>query len=198
MGLDLNYAYGQTPLGEDEKEGLKISSINTQGELDEFEQFNIEKALEWSIRTNFKPERILTEKFILDLHKKMFGEVWKWAGKFRRSDKNLGVEWTKIGVELRKLIDDANFWIQDGQMSAEEIAIRFKHRIVSIHCFPNGNGRHSRLMADIIMETIFDKEAFSWHQSNMVNSDNSRKEYIRALRQADRGDIRPLIEFATS
>ncbi len=198
MGLDLNYAYGQTPLDEDEKEGLKISSINTQGELDEFEQFNIEKALEWTIRNNFKPERILTEKFIQDLHKKMFGEVWKWAGKFRNSDKNLCVEWTKISVELRKLIDDTDFWIQDGQMSDEEIAIRFKHRIVSIHCFPNGNGRHSRLMADVMMESIFKKEVFSWHQFNMVNSNHIRKEYIRALRQADNGDIRPLIEFATS
>ncbi|MGA9271214.1 MAG: mobile mystery protein B, partial [Lutimonas sp.] len=124
--------------------------------------------------------------------------VWKWAGKFRNSDKNLGVEWSKISVELRKLIDDTDFWIQDGQMSDEEIAIRFKHRIVSIHCFPNGNGRHSRLMADVMMESIFKKEVFSWHQFNMVNSNHIRKEYIRALRQADNGDIRPLIEFATS
>ncbi len=124
-------------MDEEEKDGLKISSINTQGELDEFEQLNIEKALEWTIRTNFKPERILTEKFILDLHKKMFGEVWKWAGKFRRSDKNLGVEWTKISVELRKLIDDTNFWIQDDTNDPEETSMSIT---VSIHCFNGGTG----------------------------------------------------------
>jgi len=196
MGLELQYTDGQTPLNEEEKEGLKIKSITTQGELDEFEQLNIEKAVEWTIHANLKPEKILTEKFIKDLHKRMYGDVWKWAGEFRRSEKNIGVAWTRIGVELKKLIDDTKFWIQEGKMSAEEIAIRFKHRIVSIHCFSNGNGRHSRMVADIIMESIFGKEIFTWHQSNMVKADNTRKEYIGALMKADNGDIKPLIEFA--
>ena len=184
MGLNLKYAEGQTPLNEDEKEGLKIKSITTQKELDEFEQLNIEKAVEWSMRINFKPEKIVTEKFIKDLHKKMYGDVWKWAGEFRKSDKNIGIKWTQIGIELNKTF------------SSEEIAIRFKHRIVAIHCFPNGNGRHSRMMADIIMESIFGKEIFSWHKSNMVKADETRKAYITALREADNGNINPLIKFA--
>ena len=196
MGLDLQYGYGQTPLDEEEKEGLKIKSITTQGELDEFEQLNIEKALEWTIHTNLKPERILAEKFVKDLHKKMFDDVWNWAGEFRKSNKNMGIEWTQIGVELKNLIDDTKYWIESNTFSPEEISIRFKHRIVAIHCFPNGNGRHSRMMADIIMESIFAKEMFSWHQSNMVKADDTRKEYISALRKADNGDIKPLIEFA--
>ncbi|MEN8186106.1 MAG: mobile mystery protein B [Bacteroidota bacterium] len=196
MGLELQYTDGQTPLDEEEKRGLKIKSITTQGELDELEQLNIEKAVEWTIHTNLKPERILTEKFVKDLHKKMYGDVWKWAGGFRKSDKNIGIEWTKIGIELKCLIDDTKYWIDNNTFSPEEISIRFKHRIVAIHCFPNGNGRHSRMMADIIMESIFGKEIFSWHQSNMVKSDSIRKKYIAALRKADNGDIDPLIEFA--
>lgn len=196
MGLDLQYKNGQTPLDEEEKEGLKIKSITTQGELDEFEQLNIEKAVEWTIHNNLKPERILTEKFVKDLHKKMYGDVWKWAGEFRKSDKNLGIKWTQIGIELKTLIDDAKYWIENNTYTPEEIAIRFKHRIVAIHCFPNGNGRHSRMMADIIMESIFGGKNFSWHQSNMVKADDTRKEYIAALRKADNGDINPLIEFA--
>ena len=112
MGLELNYKKGQTPIDEDEKEGLKIRSITTQKELDEFEQYNIEKAVEWSIHTRLKPEKILTEKFIKDLHKKMYGNVWKWAGQFRNTEKNLGVPWIYIGVELKNLIDDANYWIK--------------------------------------------------------------------------------------
>ena len=196
MGLELKYEEGQTPLDENEQEGLKIKTITTQEELDEFEQLNIEKAVEWTIRTNLKPEKILTEKFTKDLHKRMYGEVWKWAGEFRRSEKNIGITWTRIGIELKNLLDDTKYWIENNTYSPEEIAIRFKHRIVSIHCFPNGNGRHSRLMADIIIESIFGKEVFSWHQSNMVKADEKRKEYIKSLREADNGNIKPLIEFA--
>ena len=196
MGLDLNYTDGQTPLDEDEKEGLKIKSITTQKELDEFEQLNIEKAVEWTIRTNLKSEKILTEKFIKDLHKKMYGDVWKWAGEFRKTDKNIGIKWPQIGIELKNLIDDTKYWLENNTYPPNEIAIRFKHRIVAIHCFPNGNGRHSRMMADIIIESIFGKEIFSWHGSNMVRADETRKQYITALKEADQGNIKPLIKFA--
>jgi len=196
MGLELQYNEGQTPLDEEEKEGLKIKTIFTQGDLDEFEQLNIEKAIEWTIHTNLKAERILTEKFIKDLHKKMYGDVWKWAGQFRLTDKNIGVNWTQIGIELKNLIDDIKYWVENKSFSPEEIAIRFKHRIVAIHCFPNGNGRHSRMMADIIIESIFGKEIFSWHKSNMIKADEIRKAYIKALREADNGNIIPLIKFA--
>jgi Fic-DOC domain mobile mystery protein B len=196
MGLEFNYAAGQTALSEEEKEGLKIKSITTQGELDEFEQLNIEKAIEWTIHTNLKPEKILTEKFVKDLHKKMYGDVWKWAGEFRKTDKNIGIKWTLIGLELKKLIDDTKYWIKNETYSPEEISIRFKHRIVAIHCFPNGNGRHSRVLADIIIESIFGKEPFSWHKSNMVKDDKIREEYITVLKKADNGNIIPLIKFA--
>ncbi len=196
MGLELKYQDGQTPLNEEEKEGLKIKSITTQKELDEFEQLNIEKAVEWTIHSNLKSEKILTEKFIRNLHKKMYSDVWKWAGEFRKTHKNIGTKWTKIGVELKSLIDDTKYWIKNKTYSPEEIAIRFKHRIASIHCFPNGNGRHSRMMADIIIESIFRQNIFSWHKSNMIKANETRKNYIKALKSADNGDITPLIEFA--
>ncbi|WP_282162093.1 mobile mystery protein B [Ulvibacterium marinum] len=196
MGLELQYTAGQTPIDEEEKEGLKIKSITTHGELDEFEQLNIEKAVEWTIHANLKPEKILTEKFIKDLHKRMYGDVWKWAGEFRTSEKNIGIKWTQIGVELKKLLDNTTYWIENDTFSPEEIAIRFKYQIVSIHCFPNGNGRHSRMVADIMMESIFGKAVFTWHRSNMIKADKIRKAYIDALRKADKGNIKPLIEFA--
>ncbi|PWH82237.1 mobile mystery protein B [Brumimicrobium oceani] len=198
MGLELNYADGQTPLDETEKEGLKIKSITTQGELDQFEQLNIEKAVGWTIRKKLKGETILTEKFIKDLHKKMYGEVWKWAGEFRKSNKNIGTDWTLVSSSLKILIDDTKFWIEFQTFSPDEIAIRFKHRIVSIHCFPNGNGRHSRLIADIIIESIFSQEVFTWSRSNMVKANETRKRYIDTLREADKCIINPLIEFARS
>ena len=196
MGLEFDYKDGQTPLAEEEKEALKIKAITTQGELDEFEQLNLEKAVEWTIRTKFKPKNILTEKFIKDLHKRMYGDVWKWAGKFRQTEKNIGISWIQISLELKNLLDDTKYWIENKTYTPEEITIRFKHRIVSIHCFPDGNGRHSRMMAEIIIESIFGKDIFSWHQSNMVKANEIRKAYIDALQKADNGNIEPLIEFA--
>ncbi len=196
MGLNLVYDEGQTPIDENEIHGLKIKTISTQSELDEFEQLNIEKAVAWSMESRFKKEKILTEKFIKNLHKKMFGEVWKWAGEFRKTEKNLGIEWNRIGLEVKKLIDDSNYWIENEIYSPVEIALRFKHRIVSIHCFPNGNGRHSRMLADIIIDSIFKEKLFTWHQSNMVKPDKTRQKYIQSLKEADKGNIKPLIQFA--
>lgn len=194
--MELEYQDGQTPLDEDEKEGLLIKTITTHGELDEHEQLNIEKAVQWTIQSRFKPEKILTEEFIKTLHKKMLGEVWAWAGEFRKSEKNIGVEWIKIGVELKYLIDDTKYWIENKTYPPDEIAIRFKHRLVNIHCFPNGNGRHSRIMADIIIESIFGKDVFTWNHSNMVKADETRKKYIAAIKEGDKGNIKPLLEFA--
>ncbi|RLD85143.1 MAG: mobile mystery protein B [Bacteroidetes bacterium] len=199
MGLDLNYENGQTPLEEEEKEGLLIPSITTREDLDEFEQLNIEKAVEWYlVRKKFRKENILTEKFILDVHKKMFNDVWSWAGKFRKTNKNIGVDKHQIYIRLRQLIDDCKYWINHETYSDEEIAIRFKHELVSIHLFPNGNGRHSRLMADIMMKNIFKKPIFSWGQKNLVNKSSARKQYIKSLKNADNGIINDLIGFAVS
>ena len=196
MGLKLEYIDGQTPIDENEKEGLLIKTITTHGELNEHEQLNIESAIQWILQRKFKTKIILTEDFIKSIHKKMFGKTWSWAGKFRKSEKNIGVEWIKIGIELRYLLDDTKYWIENKTYLPDEIAIRFKHRLVNIHCFPNGNGRHSRIIADIIIESIFAKDVFTWHYSNMVKPDVIRKKYIAAIREGDKGNINPLIEFA--
>ena len=196
MGLEFVYEDGQTPLSEEEKDGLLIKAITTHGELDEHEQLNIEEAIEWIMSLKLKKDRILTEDFIKALHKRMLGKVWRWAGEFRKSEKNIGVRWVNIGVDLRMLLLDTDYWIENKTYPPDEIAIRFKHRLVNIHCFPNGNGRHSRIMADIIIESVFKNEIFSWSHSNMVKADETRAEYIRSIREADKGNIEHLISFA--
>lgn len=198
MGLEINYIDGQTPLSEEEKDGLKIPSITTREELDEFEQLNIEKAIQWTFGKKIKAEELLSEKFVKDLHKRMYGDVWKWAGSFRNSEKNLGIKSYLIPVQLKQLIDDAKFWYENNTFPSVEIAIRFKHELVSIHCFPNGNGRHSRLMADLILEKLYGEPFLSWGSFNLVNVTDKRKEYIAALKQADKRQIEPLISFAKS
>lgn len=196
MGLEIEYIEGQTPLDEDEKEGLLIKSITTRGELDEFEQLNIEQAIQWTIGKKWKPEYILSEGFIKELHKRMFNDVWSWAGDFRRTNKNIGVDKYQIGISLKQLLDDSLYWLKNLTYSDEEFAIRFKHRIVKIHCFPNGNGRHSRLMADIIISQIYGKPIFTWNSTNLNKKGEVRSNYLAAIRQADSGDVSTLITFA--
>ena len=101
-------------------------------------------------------------------------------------------------MALKVLCDDALYWTENNTYSPEEIAIRFKHRIVSIHCFPNGNGRHSRLMADIIIEKLFNKEPFTWGTNNLSKANETRKAYLQAVKQADQNDYQPLLDFASS
>ena len=198
MGLALEYIEGQTPIDEDEKEGLKIKTISTRGELDEFEQKNIEEAIEWSIRRKFTIEEILTQEFIFGVHKRMFNFVWNWAGKLRKTNKNIGVDKFQISVELRKVLDDCQFWIDHSTFEPDEIAIRFKHRLVQTHIFPNGNGRHSRLCADILISHGFNRPVFSWGTANLTKKGESRKKYLHAIYKADQGIYGPLIKFARS
>lgn len=196
MGLNLEYIYGQTPLDEDEKEGLKIPTITTRGELDEFEQWNIEKGVEWTLKNKFTIDRILSENFIRDLHKRMFGDVWQWAGEFRKSNKNIGVDKFMIGIELKKLIDDCKYWNSNKTFSHDEISLRFSHRIVQIHLFPNGNGRHSRLIGDILINHVFKLPVFTWGSKDLINKGEARQLYLESLREADQGSYTKLIEFS--
>ncbi len=198
MGLNLKYQDEQTTLEKEEREGLRISTISSHTELDEYEQLNIQIAEEWLIGKNLKAEKVLTEGFIKLLHKKMYSDVWKWAGQFRKTEKNIGVKWISIGIELKALLDDTNFWIEQEIYPIDEIALKFKHRLVSIHCFPNGNGRHSRLMADVLIEKIFKQPRFSWGRISMLNLAVNRSNYIKALQAADQNNMIPLSIFARS
>lgn len=199
MGLTINHKDGQTPLSEEEMEGLLIDTITTHAELDEFEQMNIEKAIEWTLTRKFKPEYIFSEKFVRELHKRMFEEVWSWAGNFRLSEKNIGIKFHLIRTALKQLNDDCLFWLNNKTYNENEIAIRYKHQLVNIHCFANGNGRHSRLMADVIHKQIFNFNYFNWgSHSNLVKAGEQRTKYLKAIREADNANIQPLIDFANS
>lgn len=196
MGLAFEYLEGQTPLREEEKEGLLPDSIGSRAELDEFEQQNIWDAREWLLRISPGLDEILSEEFIKRVHGKMFGDVWEWAGTYRSTNKNIGVDTFEISSELRKLFDDCRFWIGNKTMGDDEIAVRFKHRIVLVHPFANGNGRHSRLMGDILVNKYFKKPAFSWGAVNITKEGEARKKYLLAIRKADNGSYRDLIRFA--
>jgi Fic-DOC domain mobile mystery protein B len=194
--IEFNYPEGATPLNADEVEGLLPTHITTRAELDRWEQDNINEALAWIEEHATKD--ILNESFMKLLHYKMFCNVWKWAGKFRQSEKNIGVPWYNISIELKKLCDDVKYWIENKTFVEDEIATRFHHRLVSIHLFSNGNGRHARLIADLLLENILDKPPFTWGNANLIKSGDDRKRYIESLIAADRGEYKQLLEFVRS
>lgn len=198
MGLKLRNQRGQTPIDEEEKEDLLLKTISTREELDEFEQANIEMALEWSLKRSFSKDEVISIGFIKELHRKMFSEVWGWAGTFRKSNKNIGVDKFNIEQELFRLMDDCRYWIDNVTYPEDEIAVRYKYRIVSIHSFPNGNGRHSRICGDILVSQVFNRPVFPWGGDRIDKEGETRSLYMKALYAADQGDMGPLLEFARS
>ena len=183
-----------TSLPEEEREGLIPSYITLRSELNEAEQANILEAEEWA----FAHKRdLLEEKLLNTLHKRMYGNVWGWAGNYRTTGKNTGIDAYRIPTELRQLLDDCRYWIENGSYEPDEIAARFHHRLVSIHCYPNGNGRHARLAADLLLKSM-GQERFSWGGKSLVDLSETRKRYIAALQEADGHDIGFLLEFVRS
>ena len=185
---------GATPIDPDEAEGLIPEHVTTRGELDELEEANIQEGLEWALT---KSREVLSEEFLYELHRRMFDGVWTWAGKVRLTDKNIGVDKNTVRTEVRNLIEDARYWRDNMVYQPDELAVRFHHRLVSIHPFPNGNGRHARLMADLLVRQL-GASAFSWGGVSLTNTSELRTAYIGALRTADEGEVGPLLEFARS
>lgn len=194
MAINLDYPPGATPLDADEFASLIPDHITTQGELNEWEQLNILQGESWARKQR---REILNDTFARQLHKQLFGETWRWAGEFRKSDKNIGVDWLKIAVELRKLLGDAHYQIEHASYTPDEIAVRFHHRLVAIHPFPNGNGRHARLIADLLVERL-GQPRFTWGSRSLVDASETRLRYIGALQAADVRNYAPLIAFARS
>src|SRR5262249_29759552 len=158
------------------KRDLRLSHITFKHELYEAEQENIARAQQWALKRTVRTD-LLTEKFMLDLHKQMLKDVWKWAGKFRKTERNIGIDWWLIQTSLRTLLDDAKAWIQYGSYPADEIAVRLHHRLVAIHPFPNGNGRHARLMADLLIMHM-GCQRFTWGSASLRDAGETRQRYI--------------------
>ena len=187
---------GQTPLDPDEKAGLIPRHIETKGALNDWEQENILQASKWLRRA--KVPEVLSEGFCRDLHRRMFNKTWKWAGTFRRSDKNIRCDWTLVAVKLDQLLGNTKYWVENETFPLDETATRFHHALVWIHPFPNGNGRHSRMMADALLKQLGQK-AFSWGSAgNLVSANDVRARYLTALRAADKNDFTDLLAFVRS
>ncbi len=182
---------GATPLDPDQLGGLKFKHIEIRGQLDQMEQVNIQDGLMWLDKQ--KKADILTLQFCLELHKRLFGKVWDWAGEFRQTEKNIGINPMYVSVELQKLLDDVQAWIEFKTFTPKESALRFHHRLVQIHVFANGNGRHARIMADAILKFIYQSPQMNWSGQNLQQASNQRKNYIKALRKADVHDFEPLL-----
>lgn len=195
VGLELGYPPGSTPLDPDEKEGLIPAHIETQGQLNAWEAANILKAYDWAFRR--KRTDLLTDSFVRELHLRMFDDTWTWAGTYRKSGKNFGSLPFEIPVKVRDSLEDTSHWVEHKTFPLDVIAVRLHHRLVSVHPFPNGNGRHTRMMADLLIAN-HDQPRFTWGGGDIIEGGELRSRYIAALHAADKGDIDPLFHFARS
>lgn len=182
---------GATPLDPDEADDLLPTHIRTRAELNVWEQANILQAARWANRAR---ARALDEPTVRSLHRRMFDETWAWAGRYRRSDKNIGVHWPMISTEVKKLLDDGRYWLENDTYTVDEAAVRLHHRLVKIHPFPNGNGRHARLWCDMVLRQN-DRPPFEWWSRELDADGEARSAYIGALRSADGEDYAPLIDL---
>lgn len=188
-----------TPLVPAERDGLKLTWITTRADLNAAEQDNIDAGAAWAFRS--RRANILTVAFSIALHRQMFGQVWDWAGHYRTTERNIGIAPYRIGTETAQLFDDAAFWVANETYEPDELAVSLHHRLVFVHPFPNGNGRHARMMADLLIRRL-GAPPFSWgsNRDDGVIHDigDLRKRYVSALRAADGNDYEPLIAFARS
>jgi Fic-DOC domain mobile mystery protein B len=197
MDLKLIYIEGQNQLNEEELAGLKIPDVQSYEEIHILEEKGIAKTTAWVEKNYFKPEKIFTEAFIKEIHKRMLGDVWLWAGKFRTENKNLGLDKLKIRSELKQLMSNTRFWIEDESYTMDELAIRFGHRLMQIQLFPDGNARHAKIMTNVILEHLLNSEIFTWGES-ITDPQKNREAFLDALRKADKGKMDDLLKFARS
>jgi Fic-DOC domain mobile mystery protein B len=190
----MSYPAGATPLDPDEMAGLKFKHVTTRGELDELEQANIEQGLMWLSRQ--RDNGVLTVAFAVKLHRRLFGDIWNWSGTFRRTEKNIGIDPLHIRTRLHELMDDARYWAEHKTYTPLEAAARLHHRMVFIHPFPNGNGRHARIMADAMLTRVYGAPPVDWAGGHDLQRMNVRRQdYIAALRAADKGEFGALLGF---
>lgn len=183
-----------TALTPEEREGLIASHIALRSELNAIEQDNILSATVWAFS---RKRDLMSEPFVRNLHKRMFNQVWRWAGAYRHTDKNIGIDHWRIETALHEALDNARYWIEHDSYPPDEIAIRFHHALVFIHPFPNGNGRWSRLIADLLAVQLGQPQ-FTWGRGSPSPADETRRAYVSALRLADNHDFGGLLAFARS
>ena len=191
--MNFSYPDGATPIDPESAAGL-IPNLTTQGELNEFEAANILLAERWALRARRDNRDVLLLTTLRRLHEKMFDLTWQWAGQFRNRDTNLGVPWQEVSIRIEQLCGNTRYQLECNAFGWDELAARFHHELVSIHPFPNGNGRHSRLAADLLLIRNRQRR-FTWGSASLVKAGAVRQEYFASLREADADSYDRLIAF---
>lgn len=192
----IEYPEGATPLDEDYREDL-IPDLQLQVELNEFEQRNIVEAILWARKNASFSKKLLSPQGLCLLHRRMFDLTWRWAGRYRRRDTNIGVEWPLIAENVILVCQDGRYWIENQVYEWNELAVRFHHRLVRVHPFPNGNGRHARLAADLLLG-YHGQPPLAWGGAHLAGQGKARSEYISSLKEADQNSYGRLLRFAVS
>jgi Fic-DOC domain mobile mystery protein B len=191
---------GATPLNLDDMLGLKLKHIDTREQLNEVEAANIVQGQIWASKLKGRSKEptlddIFSRDFVTNLHKALFGEVWQWAGAFRQRELNIGVDPKNIAVDLHNFLEDAKCWVEFKHYDNLELSARIQHRLVQIHPFVNGNGRHSRIFTDVVRVFLLNDKPMKWANTKLENMKEERNSYISGLREADTGDLSNFIQY---
>lgn len=189
--INIDLPAGATPINPEEFDGLIPKHITTRDELNaaEFENIGEAQIKYYLAKRKFQ----FSVSSLYRIHQDMFKNVWRWAGKKRTTNKNIGIDKTQIDAQMKVVIDDLSYWIED-KMNEIEISARLHHRLVYIHPFNNGNGRWARFIVNLF---LIDKvESFlDIPEQELLHSNDLRQKYISALKDADVQNFVPLIEF---
>ena len=186
-----------TPLDPALRGDLIPTWVTTRSDLNEVEEENIIKGAAWARRTRGGADALLNEDFSKKLHAQMFGDVWKWAGRYRQKELNIGIAPHLVPAQMPEIFNDVRYWVEHQTYPLDEIAVRLHHRLTQVHSFPNGNGRHARMMADLLIERLGGKP-FTWGSGSIQDTGTLRTKYVQALKAADNHDLAPLLAFARS
>jgi Fic-DOC domain mobile mystery protein B len=187
---------GNTPLSPEELADL-IPNLATKEELNEWERQNILRARAWALKDRTPPIEMIADVYLRKLHARMFDQTWRWAGQYRRTEKNIGVPVYEMRDRLAVQLGDARYWIEHATYPPHELVVRFHHRLVVIHPFPNGNGRHARIFADLLVIKL-GQPALTWGSAELLQPGTARQRYLEAMRRADHDELQPLLDFARS
>lgn len=181
---------GRTSLTVQDLQGLKLPFVKTRAQLSAVEGPNIVSGKQATLTSRkSRVPNMLSVEYLRELHSRMFNDVWDWAAQIPSTElqNEFAASVPGIRPQLSILYADAiEYWLNDKRMTPEEFAVRVHHRVVKIHPFRNGNGRHSRLLADLLLSENFGLETFTWGGSAQLGAgDLYRQPYLEGLKAAD-------------
>ena len=189
--MPLEPGYGETPIPGDELAALVPHVIDTlaapitRADIYDLESAVLQDVTETQLAAaldgSLTLDDLLNDYFLRDLHTQLYGDIWMWAGRWRQYEVNIGVAPEHIAVELRSAMGNIGYrWERAADWTPRELGVAVHAEAVRVHPFTDGNGRTTRLLADLVFIAAQDPAELQYDW----NID--KRGYIEHLREFDR------------